>query len=69
MNSTKRESKKTRILKLAGLKSTGTPAELGELLEMSERSVKRLVMEMRQAGHEISYCQARRSYVLENNYQ
>jgi biotin operon repressor len=69
MNSTKRESKKARILKLAELKSTGTPAELGKQLEMSERSVKRLVMEMRQAGHDISYCAARRSYVLENNYQ
>ena len=58
-----------RILKLAELKSTGTPAELAIQLEISERSVKRLVMEMRQAGHDISYCQARRSYVLENNYQ
>ena len=69
MNSTKRESKKARILKLAELKSTGTPAELGLQLEMSERSIKRLVMEMRQAGHNISYSPSRRSYVTENNYQ
>ncbi len=69
MNSSKREYYKARILKLAELKSTGTPAELGSQLEMSERSVKRMVMEMRQAGHDISYSPARRSYVMENNYQ
>ena len=69
MNRVERESYKTRILKLADLKSTGTPAELGLRFEISERSIKRLVMEIRAEGNEISYCPVRRSYVTEKNYQ
>lgn len=69
MNRVERESYKARILKLADLKSTGTPAELGLRFEISERSIKRLVMEIREEGNEISYCPVRRSYVTEKNYQ
>ena len=60
---------KVRILKLAALKSTGSPAELALRFEISERSVKRIVGEMREAGQEIRYCQIRRSYVTEKEYQ
>ena len=69
MNRLERESYKTRILKLADLKCTGTPAELGLKFEISERSIKRLVMEIRAEGNDISYCPVRRSYVTEKNYQ
>lgn len=69
MNKYEREYCKTRILKLADLKCTGTPAELGQRLDISARSVKRLVMEMRSAGNEIRFCPLRKSYVTEKNYQ
>ena len=69
MNRVERESYKARILKLADLKSTGTPAELGLRFEISERSIKRLVMEIRAEGNKINYCPVRRSYVTEKNYQ
>ena len=69
MNRVERKSCKARILKLADLKSTGTPAELGLRFEISERSIKRLVMEIRAEGNEINYCPVRRSYVTEKNYQ
>ena len=60
---------KVRILKLAALKSTGSPSELASRLDISERSVKRIVSEIREGGHEIRYCLVRRSYVTEKEYQ
>ncbi len=60
---------KVRILKLAALKSTGSPSELASRFEISERSVKRIVSEIREEGQEIRYCLVRRSYVTEKEYQ
>jgi biotin operon repressor len=51
------------------LKSTGAPAELALRFEISERSVKRIVKEIREEGTEIRYSQLRRSYVTDENYQ
>jgi biotin operon repressor len=67
MNKLQKQSSKDRILRLASLKSTGTPAELALRLEISERSVKRFVREIREEGTEIWYCQSRMSYVTEKN--
>lgn len=61
-----KENLKVRILKLARLKGTGSPAELASRFEISERSVKRIVSEIRESGNQITYCQSRRSYVAEN---
>ena len=68
MNKFEREYCKSRILKLADLKCTGTPAELGQRFEISARSVKRMVMEMRADGNEIIFCPSRKSYVTDKNY-
>ena len=65
MNKFQKETYKGRLLKLAALKSTGAPAELAFRFEISERSVKRMVREIREDGTDIRYCQVRRSYVLE----
>jgi predicted DNA-binding transcriptional regulator YafY len=64
-----REYLKVRILRLACLKSTGSPAELAYRFEVSERSIKRMVSEIREEGREIRYCPVRRSYVTESEYQ
>ncbi len=64
-----RENLKGRILKLAALKSTGTPYELAMRFEISERTIKRIIREIREDGKEIAYCQVRRSYVTGENYQ
>jgi biotin operon repressor len=64
MNKLQRETIKLRILKLAALRSTGPPAELAARFEMGERSIKRLVKEMRDQGTEISYSHSGRSYVV-----
>jgi biotin operon repressor len=69
MNKFQKETIKFRLLKLAMLKSTGAPGELASRFEISERSVKRIVKEMREDGTEITYSQMRRSYVTDENYQ
>jgi biotin operon repressor len=69
MNKFQRETLKLRLLKLAALKSTGAPNELALRFEISERSIKRIVREIRESGTDIRYSQARRSYVLEEEYQ
>ena len=64
-----KETLKVRIMKLATLKSTGPPADLALMFEISERSVKRIVKELRDEGAGIRYSQVRRSYVTEEEYQ
>jgi len=54
---------KERILNLARLKCTGTPADLGEKFEISERSVKRIVKEMRDEGIDLRFDFASISYL------
>ena len=69
MNKFQKETLKVRLLRLAALKSTGAPADLALRFEISERSVKRIVKELRDEGNEICYSQVRRSYVTGEEYQ
>jgi transposase len=69
MNKFQRDTLKLRLLKLATLKSTGAPAELAIRFEVSERSIKRLVKEIRDDGTELRYSASRRSYVTDEDYQ
>lgn len=69
MNKFQKETLKMRLLKLAALKCTGAPNELALRFEVSERSIKRIVGEIRQKGTDIRYSKIRRSYVLEKDYQ
>jgi biotin operon repressor len=68
MNKFRKETLKSRIIKLAALKGTGAPAELALRLEISERSVKRIVKEIREEGIEIRYSKTRGSYVTDENF-
>jgi len=69
MKKFQRETLKVRLLKLATLKSTGAPADLANRFEISERSIKRIVKELRDEGTEIRYSQTRGSYVTGGDYQ
>jgi biotin operon repressor len=69
MNKFQRETLKVRLIKLANLKSTGTPADLAFRFEISERSVKRIVKEIRDEGIDIRFSQTRGSYVTGSDYQ
>jgi ribosomal protein S25 len=54
---------KERIIRLVKLKSTGTPSELAQRFEISERSVKRLIRELKQEGEVKKFDHNRMSYV------
>lgn len=69
MNKFQRDTLKLRLLKLATLKSTGAPGALAFRFEVSERSIKRLVKEIREEGTEIWYSRSRNSYVTDKDYQ
>jgi hypothetical protein len=69
MNKFQKEAYKLRLLKLATLKSTGAPGELALRFEISERSVKRIVRELREEGTDLRYSPVRRSYVTEEDFQ
>jgi hypothetical protein len=64
-----RENLKVRIVRLADLKSTGSPVELASKLNISVRSVKRFVSEIRGNGQDIRYCFTRKSYVIEKEFK
>lgn len=63
-----RANLKVRILKLADLKSTGSPDELACRLGISKRSVKRIVSEIREGGLMVRYSRLRKTYVTEKEY-
>jgi predicted DNA-binding transcriptional regulator YafY len=55
MNKFDKNCIKGRIILLAKLRSTGTPAQLAMKFEISERSVKRIINELRRQGNDIRY--------------
>jgi hypothetical protein len=67
MNKFEKTCIKGRIQKLALLKATGTPAELAAKFDISERSVKRIISEMRNEGIDLRFDYVRISYVLREN--
>jgi len=69
MNKFQKEALKERLLKLATLKGTGAPAELAVRFEVSERSIKRIVREIRESGIDIRYSKIRESYVTDKEFQ
>lgn len=60
-----RENLKVRILKLADMQSTGSPEDLAFRFNVSKRTVKRIVSEIRWEGCNIRYSTLKRSYVTE----
>jgi predicted DNA-binding transcriptional regulator YafY len=58
---------KERILQLVRLRSTGTPSQLAMKFEISERSVKRIIRELRDAGNNIVYDYNCMSYICVEN--
>lgn len=58
-----------RIDQLIRLKATGTPKRLAEKLEISERSVHRIIDTMKNMGAPIYYCLTRQSYCYEDDVE
>jgi biotin operon repressor len=66
MNKYNKQIVKSRLLKLARMECTGSPADLAHRFEMSERSIKRFIKELRDEGNKIKYSPSRVSYVTED---
>jgi len=67
MNKFEKTCIKERILQLVRLRATGTPAELAMKMEISERSIKRIISELRASGKNIWYDYNCISYISEEN--
>lgn len=44
--------------------ATGTPKELANKLEISEKTARRMINHLRQQGESIKYCRIRQSYIF-----
>jgi hypothetical protein len=55
-----------RLDQLIRLKATGTPSDLANRLDLSEREVYRIIAELRAKDIKIAYCKQKRSYYYEN---
>lgn len=58
-------NKLERIKFLAERKMTGSPKNLAEKLDVSERTLFRMVEDLRLTGYELYFCRYEKSYVLE----
>jgi DeoR/GlpR family transcriptional regulator of sugar metabolism len=67
MNKMEKTCLKGSILKLASMKSTGTPSDMASKFEVSDRTIKRTIRELREEGIAIRYDYYCVSYVLEKD--
>ena len=51
-----------QLIQLIRLKATGTPVELSDRLNLSERHVRRIIKDLKEEGVPIKYCKNRRTY-------
>jgi ribosomal protein S25 len=63
MNKFEKACIKERIIRLVKLKSTGTPSQLAEKFQISERSVKRIIRELKNDGEVTRFDYNRVSYI------
>ena len=54
------------IRELINKESTGTPAELAQRLNISERSLYRIITTLKNMGHPITYSRCKQSYCYAN---
>jgi biotin operon repressor len=67
MNKFEKDCVKTSIIRLARLRCTGSPLDLAIRFGISERTVKRIIKELRDKGIDISYDYAAISYVIKKD--
>jgi predicted transcriptional regulator len=64
----KKKMVKARLLRMAAMKSTGSPSDAAKKLDISERSVKRFIGELRREGQPIRFSYTIRSYVIMRDF-
>lgn len=57
----------TYIYKLISKKATGSPKQLASKLGVCERTIYRLIKELKVYGYEIEFCYLSNSYILSSN--
>jgi predicted DNA-binding transcriptional regulator YafY len=67
MNKFERACIKGRILQLARMRSTGTPEDLAYKFDISSRTIKRIIKELREEGEDIRYDYNCMSYIFPKN--
>jgi hypothetical protein len=67
MNKFERACIKGRILQLARMRSTGTPEDLASKFEISSRTIKRIIKELREEGEDLRYDYNCMSYIFSKN--
>jgi biotin operon repressor len=65
MNITENTYLKEEIIKLADRKSTGSPNKLADMLDISERSLYRLLEAMRDEGINIRFSRPLKTYIID----
>ncbi len=65
---TKRKIIKERLLRQIRMQTTGSPADLAGLFGIRERSVKRMISELREEGYNIVFRHSGNTYVLRRDY-
>ncbi len=60
------QEKLIRIQELAKRNATGSPKELAERINVSERTLFRLVQNIKEQGVEIEYCRKISTYFINN---
>ena len=67
MNKFEKACIKERIIRLVKLKSTGTPSQMAQKFEISERSVKRIIRELKEEGEVTRFDHNRVSYTVSDS--
>jgi len=64
MNSSHRFQVKEKIIGLARAINTGSPSDLAERFDISPRTIKRIIREIKKSGIKIRYDRNRGSYLI-----
>jgi Fe-S oxidoreductase len=59
---------KERLLRQIKMQTTGSPADMAGFLGIHERSVKRMISELRDEGYNIVFWHAGNTYVFKRDY-
>jgi DNA-binding MarR family transcriptional regulator len=53
------------VKKLTNKRNTGTPSELAQRINISERSLSRLIKTLKENNYPIRYCRTKQSYIID----
>ncbi|HET6224718.1 MAG TPA: HTH domain-containing protein [Bacteroidia bacterium] len=53
-----------QLKKLVELQHTGTPKELAQIFNVSERTIRRMIQNLRQGDCDVEFCRRRNSYIF-----